>query len=172
MLKNNEYDTKTRPGGVVTSNDERLPEKIKNLNLGPIIWKITDKEEGVCEVDWTPSQALRVSEEYRKFLALTTEGGEQINTAPSRNVDVMWHYHILDTAKYYHDMHEIFGHIVHHFPYLGVRGSDDQRILLAAYEDTLKRYEVRFGKPPEDVWGQAARCGVSSCSSISNCTTS
>lgn len=164
MTQDDFFDSVTRPGGNVVSTDTRLPEKIRNLNLGPMIWKITNPEtEGSIEVDWNEDQAIKVSEEYRKFLALSLAQEGRITT-PCRNVDVIWHHHILDTEKYYEDMTNIFGRIVHHFPYLGVRGSEDRQILLNAYDDTLVRYKEAFGKVPEDVWGEAAHCGVSFCS--------
>lgn len=170
-MKNSNFDSRTRPGGLIVSRDSRLPETIQNLNLGPIIWKLTDEEsESSGEVDWTVKQTLRVSEEYRKFLCLSLEGDGRV-TSPSMNIDIIWHHHVLDTAKYYDDMHKIFGHMLHHFPYLGVRGSEDRQILLDGYEDTLQRYEERFGEVPKDVWGAAAKCGVSTCSTPTNCTT-
>lgn len=171
MEKSKNYDFKTRPGGTLVSSDQNLPESIRELNLGAILWKLTNEEsEASGEVDWTELQAKRVIEEYRKFLTLTLEGDGKI-TSPSRNIDVIWHHHILDTEKYYEDMNKVFGHIIHHFPYLGVRGSADRQILLDGYEDTLKRYKNRFGDVPKDVWGSAAHCGVSSCSTPTNCTT-
>jgi len=168
MTEKGPFDAITRPGGNVVSNDPRIPEKIRNLNLGAILWKLTNEDsEAANEVDWTEAQVLRVIEEYRKFLTLTLEGQGKI-TSPSHNIDVIWHHHILDTKKYYEDMIDIFGHMIHHFPYLGVRGSADRQILLDGYEDTLKRYETRFGTVPKDVWGEAAHCGSSHCSSIGN----
>ncbi|MEQ8370679.1 MAG: hypothetical protein RIE31_09610 [Alphaproteobacteria bacterium] len=163
-------DFRNRPGGTVVSQDERIPETIRNINLGPMVWKLTDPEsESSHEVDWTVAQTVRVCEEYRKFLTLSLLGDGRI-TAPSRNIDIIWHQHILDTEKYHADMQTVFGHMLHHFPYLGVRGSDDRQVLLDAYEDTKKRYEERFGPVPEDVWGMAAHCGVSSCSTPTNCS--
>lgn len=168
MKTNGPFDSITRPGGTVISSDNRLPEKIRNLNLGSLLWKLTNEEsEAANEVDWTEQQVLRVIEEYRKFLALTLDGQGKI-TSPSHNIDIIWHHHILDTKKYYEDMMDIFGHMIHHFPYLGVRGSADRQILLNGYDDTLKRYAEKFGEVPKDVWGEAAHCGSSHCSSPTN----
>jgi hypothetical protein len=159
-----------RPGGEVLSYDERLPSKIRSMNLGPIIWKLTNEESELPESQrLTPAQALRLSEEYRRFLALAVLANGR-TTTPSRTIDNFWHQHILDTQKYYDDMMEIFGHMMHHFPYLGVRGEADKERLLDAYEDTKLRYAEMFGEVPTDVWGFAAHCGSSHCSSISKCT--
>ncbi len=161
----NDFDSKTRPGNPLFSTDQRLPESIRNLDMGPILWTLMNPEEGAAKtVDWNEPQTVRVIEEYRKFLTLSHEGDGKV-TSPSKNVDVIWHTHVLDTAKYYTDMHKIFGHMVHHFPYLGVRGSADRQVLLDGYEDTKVRYRERFTEvAPEDVWGSAAHCGTSHCS--------
>ncbi|WP_422026282.1 glycine-rich domain-containing protein [Roseovarius sp.] len=169
-MTSDEVTFSQRPGDPVFSSDDRLPVSIRELDLGPIVWKLTsDESESASEVDWSTKQTLRVCEEYRKFLTLSLEGNGKV-TSPSRNIDIIWHHHILDTQKYYEDCHRIFGHVVHHFPYLGVRGSADRQILLDAYEDTKKRYCARFGQVPEDVWGMAAHCGVSTCSTPTNCS--
>ena len=41
--------------------------------------------------------------------------------------------HILDTRKYAADCEAAFGHFVHHFPYLGLRGEEDTKALEAAF---------------------------------------
>jgi hypothetical protein len=137
----------------------------RQLDMGPIFFSLTNPEPGEPHrVEWSPEQWMRTVEEYRKFLTLAHEG-KGMATVPSRNVDLVWHTHVLDTAKYYDDMMKTFGHIVHHYPYFGVASNEDRHALLDAYQDTKKRYLERFGElAPEDVWGLAARCGSSHCS--------
>lgn len=160
-------DTNKRPGEVSISNDEKLPEKIRNLDLGPIKFKLLNEDS---EVDWSEARISAVEEEYRRFLTLADEGNGR-PTSPSRNVDVFWHHHILDTEKYYNDMMSVFGHMMHHFPYLGLRSEEDKGLLYEAYRDTRMRYLERFGElPPEDIWGLMAHCGSSHCSG-SKCRT-
>lgn len=149
-----------RPGKKIVSNDSNIPESVRNIDLGPIVFKLLLEES---PVDWSEEKAVRVSEEYRKFLTLAKEGGG-VSTVASIDIDLIWHQHILDTEKYYNDTMSAFGHFVHHFPYLGTRGEDDKKLLYNTYQKTLERYEKRFGTPPEDVWKVMAHCGASHCS--------
>lgn len=154
-------NTNNRPGTSSVSTDQHLPEKIRNLDLGAIKFKLLYEDS---EVDWSEKRVDEVEAEYRRFLALADEGNGR-PTSPSRNIDVFWHQHILDTEKYYNDMMLVFGHMMHHFPYLGSRSEEDQELLYEAYRDTRKRYLDKFGElPREDVWGLMAHCGSSHCS--------
>jgi hypothetical protein len=67
--------------------------------------------------------------------------------APRSDVDLFWRYHILDTIKYAQDCQAVFGHFLHHFPYVGLRGAEE----LAAHERVAERmrdlYETTFGEP-------------------------
>ena len=116
MSEDPSVDIETRPGGVVVSHDERLPDVIRSLNLGPIIWKLSSEGSEVPESErLSEAQALRLSEEYRRFLTLAVEGDGR-TTTPSRTIDQFWHQHILDTKKYYEDMKAVFGHMMHPEP--------------------------------------------------------
>ena len=83
---------------------------------------------------------------YDLFLYLMKKFPNE-HTAPMFDVDIFWHYHILDTMKYAADCDAIFGYFLHHFPYVGLRGEDD----LAAHHRVGERmgelYEQTFGEP-------------------------
>jgi hypothetical protein len=115
---------------------------IVELDLDPIKVKLMHKESGEA---WTLEQASAVEAEYRRFLYLMKILPNEM-AAPSMDVDTFWHYHILDTLKYAQDCEDIFGHFLHHFPYVGLRGEDD----LAAHEQMGERmavlYEKTFGE--------------------------
>jgi hypothetical protein len=66
--------------------------------------------------------------------------------APVVDVDEFWHYHILNTRKYAADCQEIFGYFLHHFPYAGMRGEDDEKALARAGDWTRQMYEETFGE--------------------------
>ena len=57
-----------------------------------------------------------------------------------------WHFHILDTLKYQEDCDNIFGYFLHHFPYFGMRGQEDEANLKEAWNSTISLYEKTFGK--------------------------
>ncbi|MCY3653872.1 MAG: hypothetical protein OXG70_02405 [Cyanobacteria bacterium MAG IRC1_bin_28] len=124
---------------------------ITDLDLEPILVKAMDAEEGH---GWTLGFARRVEEEYRRFLVLCLERGQDTNhlILPSRPVADFWHLHILDTEKYIKDCRHCFGSILHH--HFGRRTDQDTANLQEAYGKTVALYGSTSGKkPPADVWG-------------------
>ncbi len=122
---------------------------IAELNLDPIKVKLMHEESGE---GWTRAQADAVETDYRRFLYLMKAFPNE-HAAPSVQVDTFWHYHILDTMKYAADCETVFGHFLHHFPYVGLRGEED----LEAHERLGQRmaelYEATFG----EAYGQHAK---------------
>jgi hypothetical protein len=118
------------------------------LDLSSIRFKLANPEEGT-----PPSfEQLDLMEmEYRRFVALRLAHPDS-EIVPCKLVDEMWHRHILDTRAYAEDCDRIFGEFVHHFPYFGMRGPDDEQALHDAYDYTLERYREAFGEPPPDTW--------------------
>lgn len=148
-----------RPGKSSRSEDGRLPEVIRNLDLGCIRFKLLTEES---QVNWSDQQTRNVEEEYRKFLALHFLHPDQ-PLVPDSAVDVFWHQHILDTEKYAEDCQAVFGKFVHHFPYLGMRGKEDAEDLQRSFDSTLTVYRQEFGEPPEKLWTVRADCGCTGC---------
>ena len=124
---------------------------ITDLDLEPILVKAMDAEEGH---GWTLGFARRVAQEYRRFLVLCLERGQDANRLilPSTPVADFWHLHILDTEKYIEDCQHCFGSILHH--HFGRRTDQDTANLQEAYGKTVALYGSTSGKkPPADVWG-------------------
>lgn len=116
---------------------------IAELDLDPIKVKLMHKESGEA---WSLEKANHVEFEYRRFLQLMKMyPGEQ--TAPLFDVDTFWHYHILDTMKYAADCEKVFGYFLHHFPYIGLRGEDDESAHRQAGSRMQELYEATFGEP-------------------------
>jgi hypothetical protein len=124
-------------------NIESELKLIEELDLEPIKVKLIHPKEGP---KWTLEQADRAEIAYKRFLALNLKYPNRAHV-PSHEMDVFWHYHILDTAKYAEDCELIFGRFLHHFPYFGLRGNDDANSLRKAYEETKIRYAEEFGDP-------------------------
>ena len=120
-----------------------LREQIETLDLDPIKIKIMDENEGG---GWTRRQVDTVEREYKRFLFLVGKF-PTLPIVPTKTVDTMWHYHILDTRKYAEDCERIFGRFVHHFPYFGMRDESDARELQEAYKMSAGLYETEFGQP-------------------------
>lgn len=125
---------------------------IAALDLEPIKVKLMHVESGE---GWSLEKADAVEFEYRRFLYLMKMFPQE-QTAPLMDVDIFWHYHILDTMKYAIDCQAVFGYFLHHFPYIGLRGEDDE----AAHERVGQRmkelYESTFGEQ----YGIGARAGT------------
>lgn len=131
---------------------------IATLDLEPIKVKLMHRESGE---GWTQERANAIETEYRRFLMLMKKYPNE-QTAPLTDVDTFWHYHILDTMKYAEDCAAVFGYFLHHFPYIGMRGEDDEAAHLGAGQRMKELYEAEFGEPyaRSVADGQAAYCGV------------
>lgn len=114
---------------------------ISSLDLEPMIFKLMDQKEGE---GWTEPFAREVERAYRRFLYLNATQ-QDFPIVPSKLVDEFWHYHILDTRKYEADCNVIFGKMLHHFPYFGLRGESDRDALNDAFHKTLKLIQEKFG---------------------------
>ncbi len=114
---------------------------IAALDLEPIKVKLMHEESGE---GWTLERANAVEFEYRRFLFLMKKFPNE-QTAPLVDVDTFWHYHILDTMKYAVDCDAVFGHFLHHFPYIGLRGEDDEAAHIRVGERMKELYEETFG---------------------------
>lgn len=99
-------------------------------------------EEG--DLDWSQEKADVVEDLYRKFLFLKRKYAFDLIPPPA-DVDRFWHFHILDTLAYHGDCQAIFGGYLHHYPYFGMRGPDDERALISAFETTKRLYSDEFG---------------------------
>jgi hypothetical protein len=116
---------------------------IAALDLDPIKVKLMHRESGE---GWSLEQANAVEFEYRRFLYLMKKFPNE-KAAPRSDVDIFWHYHILDTIKYASDCEAVFGYFLHHFPYIGLRGEDDLVAHQRVGERMRELYETTFNEP-------------------------
>jgi hypothetical protein len=123
-----------------TRSTQQAVEAIHALDLGPIKFKLMDRDEGQ---GWTRPFVERMELEYKRFLTLMAKYPHE-PLVPGKEVDRFWHAHILDTQKYVEDCERVFGHYLHHFPYFGMRGADDAAALAAAGERTRELYAAEF----------------------------
>ena len=94
---------------------------------------------------------------YRSFLKLCLlHPGATI--VPTRQLDHLWHAHMLDTAKYRADCDWVLGFFLDHFPYFGIRGEEDQRAWHEDFARTRCLFREHFGV---EIGGQPA---ASACS--------
>jgi hypothetical protein len=131
---------------------------IQALDLSLIKFKSTRNEDGY---GWSVDYADKMEVAYKRYLILHAKYPEMA-LAPEQDIDRFWHMHILDTRKYAADCQASFGHFVHHFPYLGLRGKEDAKALDAAFLKMQELYAQEFGEPVPALQRDAAYCGVES----------
>ena len=124
-------------------NANDLFKAVTELDLEPIKMKLMHVESGE---GWSLEKVNAVEKEYRRFLCLMKLYPEEA-TSPLADVDTFWHYHILDTMKYATDCERVFGYFLHHYPYVGLDGSDeDEQFRLDSGDRMRELYETTFGE--------------------------
>ena len=112
-------------------------KKLKTLDWGPIAFQLNRDGRNYQQVQQAIAQ-------YLMFLLLVYLH-PNIKIVPTKEIDVVWHYHILDTSKYESDCQRLFGRFLHHFPYFGLRGELDRQNLDAAFAQTSVLFQQYFG---------------------------
>ncbi len=142
----------------------KLPTVVRNLNFERLKNKNTQGDEAIMTAEeWDISER-----EYRRFLALKVIHADSA-LVPSKQVDAIWHAHILDTRAYREDCQAMFGRFMDHYPYFGVNGEDDYKMLQEAFAETIDLYEAQFGPYPDSNPLKASRCQDHSCHVPSTC---
>lgn len=105
------------------------------------------------ENGWSREFALRVVEEYRRFVFLAMKAGHPVT--PSEEVDEAWHLHLCYTRSYWDGLcRGVLGRPLHHGPTQG--GAEEGRKFRDWHERTLESYRRWFGEePPRDIWPPA-----------------
>ncbi len=116
-------------------------EKLKQLDLGPIAYKLMHKSDGL---GWSRDKTTQAISRYMMFLTLIYLYPNR-QFVPSEEIDAVWHFHIIDTIKYAQDCQMLFGHFIHHFPYFGHRDAEDRKNLEIIFEQTQVLFEEHFG---------------------------
>jgi hypothetical protein len=120
---------------------ERL-RRVDALDLEPIVFKLMHPEPG--EMALGLARADQDVALYRCFLKLCAlHPGATI--VPTRQLDRVWHTHMLDTAKYRADCDQVFGLFLDHFPYFGFRGDEDRRAWQQDFAHTRRLFRQHFG---------------------------
>jgi len=124
---------------------------IAAIDLQPIKMKLMHRRSGE---GWSQQKADSVELEYRRFLYLMKKYPSE-PSAPLLDVDTFWHYHILDTMKYMADCDAVFGYYLHHYPYAGMEGrEDDEEVHQQVGQRMQQLYEQEFG---QDAFAMAMR---------------
>jgi hypothetical protein len=116
-------------------------ERVKRLDFTMLKRKLVEENE------WTWEFCEEVESLYRDFLALNARYPDR-KICPTGPIDEFWHAHIIDTRAYMEDCEFVFGKYLHHFPYFGMRGSDDRAALEDAFRNSRELFIVHFGIDP------------------------
>lgn len=111
-----------------------IAAKIDAIDLTNCTNRLMDPKLGK---GWSKDKAAEQVGKYRNFLKMISTG---MTCVPTKDVDEVWHTHILDTEEYTKDCQRCFGYYVHHRPYL----ADDT--LQRSWKETNAAYEGTFGK--------------------------
>jgi len=114
------------------------------------------------EREWTPEYCDEVESLYRKFLALNIRYPDR-KICPTGPIDEFWHAHILDTRAYASDCDRLFGQMLHHFPYFGMRGPEDRQALEEAFTQSVDLFVLHFGVDPTAGDARARSCRPQRC---------
>jgi hypothetical protein len=116
----------------------------------------------MIEKAWTRETCDEIEDLYRKFLALNLRYPHR-TICPTGPIDEFWHAHILDTRKYGEDCRALFGGLLHHFPYFGLRGPDDEAALDRAFAASVELFITHFGVDPTAGDSNARSCRPQKC---------
>jgi hypothetical protein len=113
-------------------------QAIDELDFSRIKAKLMHRRDGVLAL----REVERAEAGYRQFLKLAAKHPD-LPIVPSEQVDEFWHMHILDTQRYSADCERIFGYMIHHDPYSGLDGAEDEarHFALAAQSDAMAAAE-------------------------------
>jgi hypothetical protein len=137
-------------------------QAVLDLDLAPIKVKLMHRASGE---GWSLEKTEAVEIEYRRFLYLMKAYPDE-QTVPLAEVDTFWHYHILDTLKYAADCAQAFGYFLHHYPYVGMGGEDDDEAAHGRAAARMRElYETSFGEPYGRAAPDTAFCGATQAAS-------
>lgn len=125
-----------------TKRIEKPMNLINSIDLSMVKMKLMDEEEGQ---GWDKEYTDYVEKRYKRYLCMVyvNPNGPVV---PTKDIDLFWHQHILDTRAYAKDCQHIFGYFLHHFPYFGMRGKDDAKDLLDSFEETKNFHRQLFSE--------------------------
>lgn len=132
-----------------------LAAKVRDLDLERIVQKLA------VQPDWSLARARRAEFDYRRLLNLRVQyPGTPL--VPTRDIDEVWHGHILDTRAYAADCELLFGGFLHHSPAFG----GGERVQLEiGFATTQGLWLDMYGEELMD----AARCEGKPCHLESEC---
>ena len=98
--------------------------------------------------DWNDKDTTYHKNRYEKFLKLIAKyPGRPF--APTRNIDRMWHMHMLSPVAYYRDCMNLFGSILDHDGGFGMMPEEETQ-LKSTFEETAQLWALEYGEVYSD----------------------
>ena len=95
--------------------------------------------------DWSDDQIRHELSRYEKFLLLAQRHPGQ-PLAPTKNIDEMWHMHMMNPRAYYNDCQRLFGDILDHDGGFG-SNADELPVLQRTFDKTAELWKKEFSEP-------------------------
>lgn len=122
-------------------------------NFKLAIEKILQIKQG----EWSLDRAQKAVDNYKRYMAVTKAlGGVQL--VPNGDIDEIWHIHILDTRAYMKDCNNLFGEYLHHYPYFGMLGEENEWQWLDVQSASESLWHELFGEALYGLDSVAQKC--------------
>ncbi|MEQ8272758.1 MAG: glycine-rich domain-containing protein-like [Deltaproteobacteria bacterium] len=95
--------------------------------------------------EWSEQKLRGALRSYERFLLLAAKHPD-VAIAPTREIDEMWHLHMLHPRAYYEDCMRVIGRILDHDGGFG-QEPEEVPVLAATFERTAKLWEEAYGEP-------------------------
>ena len=137
----------------IDPRQQQLWERICDHRFDDPAARLTFTGRLARENGWTIGYAVRVVDEYRRFVLLAMTAGHPVT--PSEDVDQAWHLHLAYTRDYWEIFcRDVLGGPLHHGPTRGGNAQADRYD--HQYRRTLAAYATCFDQPPPaDIWPPA-----------------
>ncbi|MFM9058606.1 MAG: TIGR04222 domain-containing membrane protein [Planctomycetaceae bacterium] len=134
----------------IDPRQQPLWERIQAHQFNDPAARLTFTSRLARENGWTIGYAVRVVDEYRRFVFLAMTSGAAVT--PSEDVDQAWHLHLAYTWDYWEVLcGAVLGVPLHHGPTRG--GGAEAERYDQQYRRTLTAYAATFeAPPPADIW--------------------
>lgn len=145
---------------LISGNKSKI---IDNYNFQHLRWKIAKNETNIDGLILTQDNVDLAIREYRRYLLLKLENpGTPLG--PTALMDLVWHYHILDTKKYIEFCEKVFDGYLHHSPFFGPHSpTGEQDRMNDSRELMIGLYSEKFGDRPINCTNSVASCDGKDC---------
>ena len=97
-------------------------------------------------VTWDEKSANEAGKQYKNYLILIKKYSGNHELSPSKDIDEIWHNHILYTQQYCQDCTAIFGHYLHHEPHDASKRKAIRQAGKSPFDVTQALYHQEFGE--------------------------